>query len=162
MALYIVLNRTVIMKTFFYTFANNQLSPSSFGDADTSAEHVRVGIGVRYLVGDNARENHEIIGMSSDLDVWVHIKDLPSCHVIASVPVQCDTPLDDKRAYREMIRKVTRHGGVLCRQYSQNTIRSAGLSKRKVDMIAFQVRNIERTSVPGQVITRGDAMVFSV
>lgn len=157
------------MKTLYYSYANNNLSPSSLALAnsntisgDTNAPQVSVGVTVRYLVGDNARDNHVIIGMSSDDDMWVHIKDFPSCHVIASVPLQENTPIADKRDYREMIRKVARYGGVLCRQYSQNTIRKAGLSKRKVDIVAFQVRNIERTAIPGQVITRGDAMMFSV
>ena len=152
------------MRTLWCTYANNQLSPCSpaSDSANTNACAEDVGVAVRYLVGENARDNHDIIGMSGELDMWVHIKDLPSCHVIASVPLQEDTPIIDKRDYRDMIRKITRYGGVLCRQYSQNTIRSAGLSKRKVGIVAFQVRNIERTAIPGQVITRGDAMVFSV
>ena len=52
--------------------------------------------------------------------------------------------------------------GVLCKQYSKTSVRNAGLSKSKVDVIAYNVGNVEKSTIPGQVITHGDAISFSV
>ena len=142
------------MKMFYYKYTGTQFVPVEEGD--------QTGLTVRYIIGDNDRENHDIIKMSDDDDIWVHIKELPSCHVIASIPSQSDTGIENKKRYKEVVRKATRQGGVLCRQYSKNTIKKNGLSKTKVDMISYHVRNLECTSIPGQVITQGDALTFSV
>lgn len=148
------MSNELIMKTFYYKYTGEQFVPTEEGDQS--------GLIVRYIIGDNERENHSIIKMSAEHDIWVHIKDLPSCHVIASVPSQNDTGIGNKKGYKEIVRKATRQGGVLCRQYSKNTIKKNGLSKSKVDMIAYQVRNLECTCIPGQVITQGDAFTFSI
>lgn len=142
------------MKTFYYKYIGTQFISVEEGEKN--------GLTVRYLIGDNERENHDIINMSSENDIWVHIKGFPSCHVIACIPSQSDSGILDKKGYKDIVRKATRQGGILCRQYSKNTINKNGLSKSKVDMIAYQVRNLECTCIPGQVITHGDALTFSV
>jgi predicted ribosome quality control (RQC) complex YloA/Tae2 family protein len=35
----------------------------------------------RILIGENAKENWEMIDMSSD-EIWLHLESFPSCHVI--------------------------------------------------------------------------------
>lgn len=37
------------------------------------------------LIGTNARENWRIIDSSEDDDIWFHLKDYPSCHVIVQL-----------------------------------------------------------------------------
>lgn len=142
------------MKTFYYKYTGTQFVPVEEDD--------QTSLTVRYIIGDNDRENHDIIKMSNEDDIWVHIKELPSCHVIACIPSQNDTGIENKKRYKEVVRKAIRQGGVLCRQYSKNTIKKNGLSKTKVDMISYHIRNLECTNIPGQVITQGDALTFSV
>ena len=148
------------MKTFKYIYSNNAFHPSVDNAVGES------GLVVNYLVGENARDNHSIIDLASEKDMWVHLKDIPSCHVIVQVPSseECEDHVStsNKRWYRDILRKATRQGGILCKQYSKNSVRTAGLSKSKVEVIAYSVGNIEKSAVPGQVFTHGDAITFSV
>jgi predicted ribosome quality control (RQC) complex YloA/Tae2 family protein len=141
-------------------YSNNAFHPSLECSED------EVGLVVTYLVGENARDNHAIIDLAGEKDMWVHLKNIPSCHVIVQVPSseECEDHVStgNKRWYRDILRKATRQGGILCKQYSKNSLRSAGLSKSKVDIIAYSVGNVEKSAVPGQVFTHGDAITFSV
>ncbi len=148
------------MKTLKYVYSNNAFHPS----LDCSEDEA--GLVVTYLVGENALDNHCIIDLADKKDMWVHLKNIPSCHVIVRVPSseECEDHVStgNKRWYRDILRKATRQGGILCKQYSKNSLRSAGLSKSKVDVIAYSVGNVEKSAVPGQVFTHGDAITFSV
>ena len=141
------------MKTLKYVYSNNAFHPSLECSED------EVGLVVTYLV-------HAIIDLAGEKDMWVHLKNIPSCHVIVQVPSseECEDHVStgNKRWYRDILRKATRQGGILCKQYSKNSLRSAGLSKGKVDIIAYSVGNVEKCAVPGQVFTHGDAITFSV
>ena len=148
------------MKTLKYVYSNNTFHHCEDSSGDD------VGLVVTYLVGDNARDNHSIIDAANERDTWVHLKDIPSCHVIVQVPSaeECGKHVSssNKRWYRDIQRKAMRQGGVLCKQYSKTSVRNAGLSKSKVDVIAYNVGNVEKSTIPGQVITHGDAISFSV
>lgn len=37
---------------------------------------------LHFYVGRNSKSNWELLGSSNDNDIWVHLKDYPSCYVI--------------------------------------------------------------------------------
>ena len=61
------------MKSFTYVYAGNafRLCDDCCGQA--------VGVTATYVVGDNAHDNHAIIDAADRSDIWVHLKDIPSC-----------------------------------------------------------------------------------
>ena len=148
------------MKTFTYVYAGNafRLCDDCCGQA--------VGVTATYVVGDNAHDNHAIIDAADRSDIWVHLKDIPSCHVILHLVVDEEILKDAgskrKKVYRDILRKATRQGGVICRQHSKTSVRNAGLGKSKVGVVAYSVGNIEKSVVPGQVFTHGESMSFAV
>lgn len=69
----------------------------------------RLGISVTYWIGQNAKDNFDILDKaSSELDWWFHIYNEPSCHVIAHLPGKLD---------RKYLRYVKTQGAVLCRDH---------------------------------------------
>lgn len=151
------------MKTFKYVYNNNAFHPIIESSVD------EIGLIVTYIVGENMRDNHSIIDLACKKDMWIHLKGIPSCHVIMQMPSSEDclryvsiNSTGNKGFYREILRKATRQGGILCKQYSKNSLRNAGLSKSKIDVIAYNVGNVEKSVVPGQVFTHGNAITFSV
>ena len=41
---------------------------------------------IEYTIGQNAQDNHDIIDDALENDMWFHINNKPSCHIIASIP----------------------------------------------------------------------------
>lgn len=41
---------------------------------------------IEFLIGKNEKDNFNIIDMSGPNDLWFHLSDYPSCHVIAKLP----------------------------------------------------------------------------
>lgn len=69
----------------------------------------RLGFGIKYFIGQNAKDNFDILDLASPDDWWFHVLDKPSCHVIAKLPGKFD---------RDDLRHVKKQGAVLCRQHS--------------------------------------------
>jgi predicted ribosome quality control (RQC) complex YloA/Tae2 family protein len=46
----------------------------------------KIGEIILYKIGTNAQENWDLIDESSEGDLWFHVNDLPSCHVVTSLP----------------------------------------------------------------------------
>jgi predicted ribosome quality control (RQC) complex YloA/Tae2 family protein len=40
-------------------------------------------------IGSNAKENWELIDTLKRNDIWVHLKDVPSCHAVIRLPKKC-------------------------------------------------------------------------
>ena len=70
------------------------------------------GQDIEFVIGQNARENTQIIQESSPQDIWVHAGDgVSSCHVIAQLPD--DDSIEITKRDRLMIAK---KGAVLCKE----------------------------------------------
>ena len=110
---------------------------------------------VTFLVGQNAKDNHEIIDMASPTDMWMHVRRYSSCHVVAIVPTEV-LEIDDKRKRRDILRSITKQGSVLCKRFSKHK------SEKNVEIMATQIKNVEKTSVAGEVMTRGDYSVMVI
>ncbi len=87
-------------------------------------------------IGRNAKENTEIVKEASEFDVWFHMKDSPSCHVV----------LENNIQLKQVPRTVLKHCGFLCRQHSKVQLHC--------DIIYTQIKNVKVTIIPGQVIIK--------
>jgi len=100
---------------------------------------------ITFYVGKSAQGNFDIIDNAKEDDLWFHLDNEASCHVIASIPETVD---------RKNIRYIVKQGAILCKQ---NSILKN--SKIKTDIIYARVKNIEKTFIPGRVVVKEGKIV---
>lgn len=99
------------------------------------------GIEHRVWVGSNAHDNWRVIEQSEEDDVWFHLDDVPSCHVVLQ--------------HSEHInRSILKHCAAICKSYT-NKYRG----KRKPHVVATSVSNLRFGMTPGMVYMRDPARV---
>jgi len=88
-------------------------------------------------IGESQEDNDQIISEASQTDIWFHLENLPSCHVIIS----CDkkNPIS-----KEMIK----HCANLCK------INGKYKNHKKLRVNYCPTKNIKKTDVQGQVIIK--------
>ncbi|AYV82331.1 MAG: protein of unknown function DUF814 [Homavirus sp.] len=89
-------------------------------------------------IGENKEENDTLVKSAKDTDIWFHLSNLPSCHVI----LECDKK---NEATKDMIR--------YCAQLVKQNTKYKNFSKLKVTYT--EIRNVRRTSTVGMVILKG-------
>ena len=84
---------------------------------------------INYILGENAKDNHQIIDYADGNDIWVHLDELPSGHCIIETNIIKDIYLYN--AYNLIIEK----------------------SKYKYckKIVYTYVKNIKKTKNPGEV-----------
>lgn len=92
---------------------------------------------ITFYIGRQQNENHKVIDMGADDDLWFHASDIPSCHVIAIIPPDIDS---------KDMKYIITTGAVLCKKYT-NKIKSL----LNVEFVYTKVKNLEKLSVPGSV-----------
>jgi predicted ribosome quality control (RQC) complex YloA/Tae2 family protein len=92
---------------------------------------------ITFYIGQNMNENFDVIDKGSQHDLWFHANDFSSCHVIAIIP---DNVSKKDKKY------IIKAGALLCKN---NTNKLKNL--KNIEIIYTQIKNIEKTSVPGCV-----------
>jgi predicted ribosome quality control (RQC) complex YloA/Tae2 family protein len=103
-------------------------------------------IAITFYVGKNSTENFEIIDNALENDMWFHLNDYPSCHVIASIPEN----IRDKKN----IHKIIKQGALLCK------INSNYASIKNLNIVFTRVKNVCKTDIAGTVITKEKKNIF--
>lgn len=114
-------------------------------------------INVVYKIGKNAQNNFELIDEADPNDMWFHLKDVSSCHVIACLKNIQYTTRDDElpnfydidfdKLDKKEKQQIITQGGLLCKQYSK--LKSA----KNVDIVYAKIEDVHKTDVPGSVLT---------
>lgn len=94
---------------------------------------------IQYTIGENAKDNFDIIDSSQPDDIWFHLHGESSSHIVADIPN--DLKLDKKQK-----RQVITQGAVLCKQHSKYK------SLKDVNIIYTEIKNITKTETIGQVL----------
>jgi hypothetical protein len=92
----------------------------------------RIGISVTYWIGQDAKDNFDILDRADATDWWFHVYNAPSCHVIAHLPGKLD---------RDDLRHVKRRGAVICRQYAKTSDK----------IMCAKVEDVKKGTQDGQV-----------
>ena len=92
-------------------------------------------------VGENAEENFQIISNANQNDLWFHLDQFSSPHVI----LRNSKDLKRNKIPKQLIKSAAE----LCKLHS----RFKTVSK-KIGIIYTEVKNVKKTKVVGQVITR--------
>jgi len=90
---------------------------------------------ILFRIGQCKEDHHQMIDESSPQDLWFHLEDFPSCHIIASVPEDTN---------REKIKEIIRYGIRLSREKSKHG--------SDVTVVYRRIRDIQKSDVPGEVI----------
>ena len=94
------------------------------------------GIIYSITIGKNANENSEIVNNACESDIWFHVSDLPSCHLILKTAVKIN----------QIPRQVIKKCAYLCK------INTTSI-KNKCNVIYTNIANVKVTKIPGQVTT---------
>ncbi len=100
-------------------------------------ELLHIPFPVTFYIGRSQQENHDVIDFGGPDDLWFHVADQSSCHVVAVLPVDCD---------RKQRSKIIRHGARLCKQYT-NSVKSSS----QVPITYAPIRCVTKDMVPGRV-----------
>ena len=96
------------------------------------------------LVGQSREENAELVNVSDPKNIWFHVANAPSSHVILKTTCKIkDIPL-----------QVIKRCACLCKTHSKSK------SVTKCDIIYTQIENVESTQVIGQVNTDSSKLKF--
>jgi predicted ribosome quality control (RQC) complex YloA/Tae2 family protein len=93
---------------------------------------------IEFRVGQNAKENFDLIDDSKADDIWFHISQSSSCHVVASIPT-------DKKYDKKILKRIAVQGAVICKQYSRYK------SDEGVSVIYTKIQNVIKTPTIGAV-----------
>ena len=96
------------------------------------------------LIGDNAKENWDIIGLASQYDYWFHVKNASSCHVVLRVP-----------SNKTKINKQTlKHCAALCKEHSKYA------DYKNVKILYTLIKNVSKGETIGSVYTTNDKIII--
>jgi predicted ribosome quality control (RQC) complex YloA/Tae2 family protein len=120
-------------------------------------------INLVYKIGSNAKNNFELIDESDPNDMWFHLHNESSCHVIACLKnIQYTTRDDELPNFYDInfddLDKKEKHqiitqGALLCKQYSK--LKSA----KNVPIIYTKIEDVQKTNVVGSVLTKNTKTV---
>jgi len=96
-------------------------------------------------IGENKDDNDIIISQAKQTDLWFHLANLPSCHVVLS----CDKK---NPPTKKMIK--------LCAELCKNHTKFKKCYKVKVNYT--EIRNIRKTKEKGKVIIKGKTRTILV
>jgi predicted ribosome quality control (RQC) complex YloA/Tae2 family protein len=92
---------------------------------------------ITFYIGQNKNENFDVINKGNPEDLWFHAQNISSCHVVAIIPN------DISKSDRRYIIKV---GALLCKKHTNKLA-----SMNCVEIVYTEVKNLEKTKVPGCV-----------
>lgn len=87
---------------------------------------------ITFYIGRNKLENDQVINMGAPDDIWFHINEVSSCHVVASIP-------NDIVTHKER-RYIVKAGALLCKKYTHK-MRSA----HDVDIVYTKLKYLTKT-----------------
>jgi predicted ribosome quality control (RQC) complex YloA/Tae2 family protein len=100
-----------------------------------------LGTNIEFIIGGNAQENHNIIDEAYDANknnLWFHISDKPSAHVISKIPKDMELKKDE-------IKKIIKQGALICKTYSKYK------KEKNVSIDYTRIKNVEKCEEPGAV-----------
>lgn len=93
---------------------------------------------IEFRVGQTAQENFDLIDDSHPRDLWFHISQESSCHVVATLPE--GNNYDKKHIY-----KIAVQGAVICKQHCRYK------SEKDIHVIYTTISNVKKANYVGTV-----------
>jgi len=93
---------------------------------------------IEFCIGQHAQDNFDLLDASNPHDMWFHIGQASSCHVIARIPA-------DTNYTKKQLHKIAVQGAVLCKQHSKYK------GDPQVSVIYTKIQHVNKTSTVGTV-----------
>ena len=97
---------------------------------------------IEFRVGKNAQDNFDLIDAASPTDLWFHIRDHASCHVVAALPHRME---EEIQYNKKQLRHIATQGAVICKQHSKYK------SESNVQVMYTQIQHVVKTATVGMV-----------
>ncbi len=91
---------------------------------------------ITFYIGKNAYNNYDIINKAKNTDIWFHIDNRPSAHVIAVIP-------DDLN--KKDLQYIIKQGACICKAQSKYK------SEKNLSIVYTTIENITKTDIIGSV-----------
>lgn len=89
---------------------------------------------IQFRIGKNKLENTKLIENSKPEDIWFHILNIPSCHVVVTLPENID---------KKTKKTILKWGCIFCKKYSKIT--------NKCHIMYTEIKNVNCTENNGEV-----------
>jgi len=99
---------------------------------------------ITYYIGSNKSDNFKILDYVKESDIWFHIFECTSCHVVVSLPEK-----EEEFLTKKQVMTIIKKGALLCRQ-NTNSVKKEKL----VEVIYTQVKNITKLQEEGKVLAK--------
>ena len=103
---------------------------------------------VTFYIGKNAKDNFKIIDICEKDDLWFHIKNESSCHVIALIA-------SIKELSKKELQEIIKEGANLCKE---NTLKVASLKNVAIDYTLL--KNVKKTKIIGSVMVQNTKTII--
>lgn len=94
-------------------------------------------------VGESAQENWNLISDSSQNDIWFHVKDHPSCHVVLKINEYKKSPH----------KSVINYCASLCKEGSKLKL------NKNINIIYTNIKNVKKADEIGSVTTKNTKII---
>ena len=102
---------------------------------------------IQYKIGTNAEENFKLIDESKEDDLWFHVHNHPSCHVVANIT---------QKYPRDELIYIIKQGACICKKNSKFA------STDKLTIIYSKIKDIKKTDIVGTVTTNEKARLIYI
>ena len=99
-----------------------------------------LNIEIEFIIGRCQEENHEVISLGNDKDMWFHANQISSCHIVALISKYPELSKKD-------LKYIIKQGAILCKKYTRRA-----LNEKNFEVVYTEIKYIEKTNIPGQVI----------
>jgi len=104
-----------------------------------------------YWIGENANDNWTCIDKANQNDIWFHLADHPSAHVILRLSQE------DKLTVKRIAKQTLIHCAQQCKLHSKFADISA---KNKMKVIYTEIKNVTKADKPGSVFTKKEQYLY--
>jgi hypothetical protein len=95
---------------------------------------------VEFYVGDDAKNNNEIIDNAKPEDLWFHVQGFSSCHVIANI--------SKLELNKKQLGQIITQGALLCKMNSRYS------HMGDLAIIYTRIKNVKKTNIVGLVMSK--------
>ena len=91
---------------------------------------------IQFYIGKNSKNNEEIIDLAKEDDIWFHVSNMPSCHIIAIIPNDVN---------KKDIKYIIKKGAFLCKYHSKYN------SIKNLDIVYTKIKYVSKTDKEGSL-----------
>jgi predicted ribosome quality control (RQC) complex YloA/Tae2 family protein len=103
----------------------------------------KLGFEITYYIGKNSADNFDVIDMGSPNDIWFHIENVSSSHVVMILPD------NGHKLNSKIYNTILKQGALFCKQNTKKMV-----SMQNVNITYTKLKNVFKTTRPGSVITQ--------